>query len=329
MSQFRLVMLLQFWVPVAIVAVIGLSGRSPGREVYLGVASSLGVACGAARVRAGSAAVGVLGVAVIVGACCWIGQVSWGLTLALVLNAAGAGAFGVLGARTIEMGARTNFVQRRIIEVERQRSERLLLNVLPRAIADRLKGSPAAIADSFDEVSVLFADIVGFTALSAKLSPGDLVVRLNELFTEFDRLADLHGVEKIKTIGDAYMAAAGVPAQSERGAESLAEMSLEMVEAVKRLGAGLEIRVGIHTGPVVAGVIGTRKFSYDLWGATVNTAARMESHGIAGKVQLSEATRNRLGARFRCERRGAIEVKGMGQVTTWFLLGPVPPTMPG
>ena len=219
--------------------------------------------------------------------------------------------------------ARTNHLQAAALEIANEKSEGLLLNILPAAIAVRLKEQQQPIAEGFSEVSVLFADIAGFTPLSARLQPEDLVRMLNRVFSEFDRLADLHGLEKIKTIGDAYMVAGGIPSARPDHAEAVADMALDMLSAVERLGKELEVplrlRVGINSGPVVAGVIGTRKFIYDLWGDTVNTASRMESHGIPGEIHLTEETARRLEGRFQVERRGTIEVKGKGQMTTFFL----------
>ena len=219
------------------------------------------------------------------------------------------------------------------IVVEQKLSERLLLNVLPRAIAERLKGRreeigdnfAEVIADSFPEVTVLFADIVGFTKFSTGVSPERLVVLLNEIFTDYDTIADNRGLEKIKSIGDAYMAAAGLPVPVDDHAVRAAHMALDMLDALARFnersGYRFQIRIGINSGAVVAGVIGKRKFIYDLWGAAVNTASRMESHGVAGRVQISEATRSRLGEPFLFEERGAIDVKDMGELRTWFLTG--------
>ena len=219
------------------------------------------------------------------------------------------------------------------IVVEQKLSERLLLNVLPRAIAERLKGRreeiadsfPEVIADSFPEVTVVFADIVGFTKFSAGVSPERLVVLLNEIFTDYDTIADLRGLEKIKSIGDAYMAAAGLPVPVDDHAARAAHMALDMLAALARFnersGYSLQIRIGINSGAVVAGVIGKRKFIYDLWGAAVNTASRMESHGVPGRVQITEATRARLGEPFLFEERGPIDVKDMGELRTWFLTG--------
>lgn len=208
--------------------------------------------------------------------------------------------------------------------VEREKSERLLLNVLPASVADRLKESDETIADGFDSATVLFADIVGFTPLARDLPPADTVVLLDWIFAGWDELAERYGVEKIKTIGDAYMVAAGLPTPREDHAEAIAELALEMGAEAERCagsGAPLEVRIGIDTGPVVAGVIGRAKFSYDLWGDTVNTASRMESHGLPGEIQVTERAYERLRDRFELRRRGTIEVKGKGPMTTYLLLG--------
>lgn len=216
---------------------------------------------------------------------------------------------------------------------EQQVSERLLLNLLPSPIAERLKARseliaaspPEVIADNFQEVSVLFADIVQFTRFSAGMSPNGLVAVLNEIFADFDNIADRRGLEKIKTIGDAYMAASGLPIPAGDHAERAAHMALDMIESLeefsKRSGHSLQLRVGINSGAVVAGVIGRRKFIYDLWGDAVNIASRMESHGVAGRVQVTEATRQRLGKSFKVEERGTIAAKGLGELRTWFLIG--------
>ncbi|MGC9503628.1 adenylate/guanylate cyclase domain-containing protein [Baaleninema sp.] len=210
------------------------------------------------------------------------------------------------------------------LRVEQEKSERLLLNILPQPIAERLKQNPRTIADSFTDVSVLFADIVGFTKLWSRISPTELVELLNEIFSGFDELAEKNGLEKIKTIGDAYMVVGGLPIPREDHAEAIAQMALDMQRQMAQFNQGdrepFSIRIGINTGPVVAGVIGTNKFIYDLWGDTVNTASRMESHGIANTIQVTEATYERLKASFCFERRGVIEVKGKGKMTTYLLL---------
>jgi class 3 adenylate cyclase len=211
------------------------------------------------------------------------------------------------------------------LAVANEKSERLLLNVLPAPIAHRLKEKQHPIADGFPDVSVLFADIVAFTPLSASMRPQDLVQLLNEIFTEFDRAAEKLGLEKIKTIGDAYMVASGLPEPRSDHALSLAEMALAMREIISRYrtpeGRPLRLRVGIHTGPVVAGVIGFKKFIYDLWGDTVNTASRMESHGLPDEIQVSEATRRCLNDDFELSLRGEVEIKGIGPMNTWLLKG--------
>ncbi len=206
-----------------------------------------------------------------------------------------------------------------------ERSERLLENTLPVAIARRLQAGEHDIAERFDEVTVLFADLVGFTPLAAAMSPEALVRLLGRVFTEFDALTDELGLEKIKTIGDAYMVVAGVPLPRDDHREVMADMALGILAAVERVNLALDtrlaVRIGMYSGSVVAGIIGTRKFAYDLWGATVNAASRMESQGISGKVHVHESTYGALRDRFRFERRGVIQVKGLGAMTTYFLLG--------
>jgi class 3 adenylate cyclase len=214
---------------------------------------------------------------------------------------------------------------RRALAVEQDRSERLLLNVLPAPIAARLKQGEAVIADRFQEVTVLFVDLVDFTRSSDRSTPERVVQVLDDLFTAFDRLAERHGLEKIKTIGDAYMAVGGLPEPRPDHARAVAEMALALREETARhrdpSGQPLALRVGIDTGPVVAGVIGTTKFSYDLWGDTVNTASRMESQGVVGCIQVTERTYRRLRDGYRLERRGPIQIKGKGELVTWFLVG--------
>jgi len=216
-------------------------------------------------------------------------------------------------------------LEHRNLVQEQERSERLLLNVLPSTIAARLKTSSAVIADGFADVTVLFADIVNFTPLSDRVSPEQLVKLLDELFTDFDGLVERFNLEKIKTIGDAYMVAGGLPVERPDHAQAVADMALEMNKAVGRHGAsagdGFSLRIGMDTGPVVAGVIGRKKFIYDLWGDTVNTASRMESQGIPGRIHVTARTRDRLADAFELESRGEIQVKGKGPMTTYFLLG--------
>ena len=209
---------------------------------------------------------------------------------------------------------------------QQQQTERLLLNILPEPIADRLKQETSTtIAEDFAEVSVMFADIVGFTQMASSLSPIELIDLLNQIFSAFDRLSEKHGLEKIKTVGDAYMVVGGLPTRRADHAEAIAEMALDIQSAIAKFreetGKDFNIRIGINTGPVVAGVIGIKKFSYDLWGDTVNIASRMESHGIPGQVQVTPATYERLREQYLFQERGAIQVKGKGEMTTYFLMG--------
>jgi len=214
---------------------------------------------------------------------------------------------------------------RRELDLEREKSEQLLLNVLPESIAARLKQTEGVIADGFPEVTVLFADIVDFTGRSERITPEQVVQVLNDLFSAFDRLARQRGLEKIKTIGDAYMVVGGLPEPRSDHAEAVAEMALAILGEVGGRsdpgGQPLQVRIGIDTGPVVAGVIGTSRFSYDLWGDTVNTASRMESHGVPGCIQVTGRAYQRLCDRYRFQRRGPIPVKGKGDIVTYLLVG--------
>ncbi len=211
----------------------------------------------------------------------------------------------------------------KVVEEKNCENETLLLNILPGPIAHRLKSGETAIADSYAQATVLFADIVGFTNLAATREPAEIILFLNGLFTRFDVAAKRHGIEKIKTIGDAYMAVSGIVASHPDHVKQMVEMGLDMLETVKSYsilsGIPLSIRVGINTGPVVAGVIGTTKFIYDLWGDTVNLASRMESTGIPGVIQVSRSVYEQLDERYDFEPRGPIEVKGKGLVETWLL----------
>ena len=211
------------------------------------------------------------------------------------------------------------------LDQERAKSERLLLNILPAAIAERLKNNERTIAESFPAVTVLFTDLCGFTQFSQHVAADDLVALLDEIFSLFDNLATAHGVEKIKTIGDAYMAVAGLPVPRGDHAEAVAEMALGLQKSFQRLmddrGLDMQVRIGIHSGPVVAGVIGKHKFIYDLWGDTVNIASRMESHGDPSMIHVSQATRNLLEGRYRFTDRGEMPIKGKGAMRTYFLHG--------
>jgi class 3 adenylate cyclase len=236
-------------------------------------------------------------------------------------------ALNVLGPAVTTFGLLEYFVRSRdraheLLAVEQERSERLLLSIFPRPIAERLKVSQGVIAERSEEVSVLFADISGFTPAAEKLPPEEVVAILDGIFSAFDEIVAEHGLEKIKTIGDGYMAAAGIPTPRPDHAEAAAQTALAMREALAGLpgGNGLGLRVGIDSGPAVAGVIGRTKFGYDLWGDTVNTASRMESHAPPGAIQVTERTRARLGSGFVLERRDGVAVKGKGEMTTYLLV---------
>lgn len=223
----------------------------------------------------------------------------------------------------------TEIEQRKSVEKclreEQEKSERLLLNIFPEPIAERLKQGQQNIADEFTEVTILFADIVGFTELSTRVPPDKLVIMLNDIFSRFDRLTETWGLEKIKTIGDAYMVVGGLPNRSAKHAEAVAEMALAMQQEMQLFASKYEetcsLRIGIHTGPVIAGVIGVKKFVYDLWGDTVNVASRMESHGFPGCIQVTATTYDFLRERYHLEKRGQIAVKGRGEMVTYWLLG--------
>jgi NAD(P)-dependent dehydrogenase (short-subunit alcohol dehydrogenase family)/class 3 adenylate cyclase len=216
-------------------------------------------------------------------------------------------------------------VRTRELEEARRRSEELLLNILPSPIAKRLEQGEGMIADRFSDVTVLFADIVGFTPMSSALAPENVVELLDAVFTEFDKIAAYYELEKIKTIGDCYMAVGGIPEPRPDHAERVASAALDMMPALAALGSRLDIplsvRIGLHSGDVVAGVIGRQKFIYDLWGDTVNTASRMESQGVGDHIQCTEAVRSLLSHRYEFESRGEVEVKGKGLMPTYFLVG--------
>jgi guanylate cyclase len=212
----------------------------------------------------------------------------------------------------------------RLLHVEQERSENLLLNILPKEIVAILKNENRVIADHYDGASILFADIVNFTPMSAQLTPVQLVELLNEIFSHFDGLVEKYGLEKIKTIGDCYMVAAGVPRPRADHAQALARLALEMQAFVRERefsGQRIAFRIGINSGPVIAGVIGRKKFIYDLWGDAVNTASRMESHSTGGAIQITRATYELLKNDFNCESRGMMQVKGKGEMDVWHIMG--------
>jgi class 3 adenylate cyclase len=239
----------------------------------------------------------------------------------LVANLAGG-----LACYQLEHFRRSKFFQGRLLDVERERTEALLHHTLPVGVVERLRRGDQQVVDAYDDATVLFGDLVGFTALAENTAPGVLVSRLNELFIAFDEIAAHLGLEKIKTIGDAYMVVGGIPAARGDHTRAVAAMALDMRDAVvrwrRRFGWQVEIRIGIHCGPLVAGVIGAHKFSYDVWGDTVNTASRMQSHGVVGEIQVSEQAYARLRREFRFRARGEVELKGKRAALAYLLLGP-------
>ena len=212
-----------------------------------------------------------------------------------------------------------------LLRVEQEKSERLLLNVLPKEIAPVLREGNGRVAERYDSASILYADIVGFTTLSVAMSAEEMVDLLNTVFSHFDDLVQRYDLEKIRTIGDNYMVAAGVPRRCKDHADQLARLALDMAVYIRSLppqaDRKIQFRIGINSGPLVAGVIGKHKFQYDIWGDSVNIASRMESEGVPGKIQISPATRALLSDRFQCEPRGKVRIKGKGEMETWFLLG--------
>lgn len=214
------------------------------------------------------------------------------------------------------------------LKIEQAKSEKLLLNILPNTIAEQLKMEVGAIASRFEEATILFADIVDFTGLSMGMSPNELVNILNEIFSAFDCIAESLGLEKIKTIGDAYMVVGGLPNPSPNHAQATLEMAIQMLETIHAFqrtdGQPFQLRIGINTGPVVAGVIGIKKFSYDLWGDAVNIASRMESHGVVNLIQVSESTYRHVKDQYEFEDRGSIKIKGRGSMHTYLLKGRLP-----
>ena len=247
----------------------------------------------------------------------------WFTSTMLALNVVGAGsvAFTVLASFASQRNAALT-----ALRAEQERSEALLSNVLPGSIAERLKGATGSIADHFESATIVFADVVDFTPLAGRLAPAQVVGILDRLFSRFDTLVERHGLEKIKTIGDAYMAAAGVPDPVPDHARRAALLALDMRDVLATSTIedqrGLALRIGINSGPVIAGVIGTKRFLYDLWGDAVNTASRMEAHGTPGEILITRATYELVNDEFVCRSRGPIPVKGKGMMETWYLVGP-------
>jgi guanylate cyclase len=323
---FRLVNVLGF-ILLPLLLQVALGGFAPSSAVVMWSVVAPFAALILSGVRSAAGWLGVFGAELVVAA-----ALDPGLSGSNALPAPLVTAFFVLniGAlATVAVALMATFVSQKdsamgLLAQEQDRSERLLLNVLPREIASRLKAGETPIADAYDAATILFADIVGFTPLTHKLDPKEMVQLLNEIFTEFDRAAERHGVEKIRTIGDNWMGVAGVPSPRPGHAAAVARMALDMRAGLDRLHARgerrIDFRMGIESGPCVGGVIGLQKFVFDIWGDPVNTASRMESHGVAGRVHVGEAAYKLLKDAFEFEPRGVIEVKGKGAMCTWFLI---------
>jgi class 3 adenylate cyclase len=252
------------------------------------------------------------------------GRTPWPVTATNMLFLLGCNVIGAFVCYVLEQAARREFRHGRALSEERQRSENLLCNVLPTPVAQRLKSHSGAIADAHPDVTILFADIVDFTAYAAAVAPARLVHLLDDIFTRFDALAQKHGLEKIKTIGDAYMVAGGLSIHGFDHVRAIADLALEMLDSIRSVDAGdgrtLALRIGINTGPVVAGVIGKTKFAYDLWGDTVNVASRLESFAQPGTIQVSQSTYDRLRDYYAFSPRHHIRVKGRGELPCYLLL---------
>jgi len=237
---------------------------------------------------------------------------------------------GILGGYTIECYSRRDFVSQQIIRLEKQNNEQLLLNILPKNIAKELKASPGTIAKDYESITVLFADLVAFSELSQKNSAHEVVSLLNEIFSVFDKLTDTYGLEKIKTIGDAYMVTNNLKQSDNGDVKAVAEFAFDIQKAVEQFSVKknqkIQLRIGVHTGPAVAGVIGVKKFVYDVWGNTVNIASRLESRCPVNKIQVSESTYQLLKDDYHFEDRGELEVKGQGKLRAYILLGPIEKT---
>ena len=314
-SQLLLILLLPFLVMVALGGFVG------GSAVILwGMLSPIGALLLAGRRQALAWLLAFFGLVVVSGA------IEPFINGSNSLPSNVAIAFFAMNVSTVSLTAfGVLYYSLRLLAQERERSERLLLNVLPAEIALILKHEDRTIADEFNSVSVLFADMVGSTLLANRLTPIQLVDLLNDVFSHFDTLVSRHGLEKIQTIGDCFMVASGVPKPRADHAQAIARLALDMVaylsERPSKGKRNVRFRFGINSGPAVAGVIGRTKFHYDIWGDAVNTASRMESHGEPGKIQITQTTYDLIKDEFVCQPRGAIEVKGKGKMNTWFVEG--------
>ncbi len=313
-------------VVVATFYALGLQADAPGSWFYIAYAAVFPLA-GPPLARWTSRLAVLFNGVVLVGAVVTVLVLSADAAVSvylLVVHVAAA-TFGVLGGVVVEGFSRDAFLQRRQMQEQQERTRTLVLNILPEEIADRLEREPGFVAEVHDDVTVLFADIVGFTGIVAENGAAAVIGYLDRLFRRFDALAQEHGVEKIKTIGDAYMVAAGLHDPHPTDTARVLRFATAVLAAAHEFGAEIhrpvELRVGVHRGPVVAGVIGTSKFAYDLWGDTVNVASRMESQGEPGRIQVTAAVRRDLGPEFTFEERGRVEVRGRGEMATAWLVG--------
>jgi len=270
-------------------------------------------------------AIGWLGTLLFLALVAGLDLMSWMHFIILTGELIAINATGMFTLYRLERLRRQDFHNLSRVAAERSRYHDLLVRILPASIAERMRAGEQHIADRFDQASVLFVDIVGFTRLSAKLEPEEIVLLLEKVFAAFDELVNKHGLEKIKTIGDAYLVAAGLPEPRPDHAEAIADFALDLQQTAHGLnspdGSNVEIRIGFHSGPLIAGVIGESRFLYDMWGDTVNVASRMESLGMPGKIQVSDEAHVVLAEKFAFEPRGKIEVKGRGEMQTWWLNG--------
>lgn len=304
-------------------------GSGIGLQFYYVVAAAIVVLVLGINHMVIASLIALLGAVTVVALELWIPhntgvQPEWAFTLGFIINTASVW---VMIIATVWFAMRETSRAELAMEAEYERSERLLANILPATIAERLKDPErTVIADKYDDASILFADIAGYTQRASDTAPADLVRFLDALYTDFDALVDRHGLEKVKTSGDSYMVVSGVPVARSDHLEALASLALDMSAAVAGLtdadGRAVPIRMGLASGPVVAGVVGARKFFYDVWGDAVNVAARMESTDVEGRIQVPHDVYERLRDTFAFEERGEIDIKGKGRMHTWYLLGP-------
>lgn len=307
-----------------VIRMIAMSNPVVGSRYYPAVLLIVMAAHSMFRLRFGTALlVSLLVIAGWTAQVLYLGRLPWWDVINTEAFLVAAVLLGTFASYSIERFARVSWLEHRDVEEERERSDRVLVNVFPASVAERLKDEEGPFGEAYEEATVLFVDVVNFTALSARADPRRLIGILNRLFTRLDQIAEEHGVEKIKTSGDAWVGVAGVPDRVDDHAERIADAALEMRDriAIGEEESDLELRLGMALGPVVAGVIGETKHYYDIWGDPVTMASRMQSHGRPGKIQVTDEVRRRLKGRYALEERGTIEVKGMGEVRVWWLEG--------